>query len=526
MRRILPPGILVLSGALTALALPQTALWPLILVGLVPLLLVLDWKMPEAPALAGLLWGLGYFGCLLSWLFRFFRRYGELNPLLSLTLLAMLVAYLALFPALFSCAAARWQRQYPAASLVLLPCLWVSLEWVRGHFLSGFPWGASGYALTEFLPGIQIASITGIYGVSFLVILSNVLIAGWMRRLARAESIFRAGDSIAFVLVGAAVGWGWLQLRPGAAHEAATRVAVVQATVPQAQKWNAALARSIVAKHERLTDQAAAAGATLVLWPESSSPFPIAVPVSAAGGEIHPNTEYRERLEFLARRLGISLLFGTVDYRKVKGQIRPVNAAALIHSDGSWGETYATMHMVPFGEYVPLSGILGFVNRMVSGAIGDFVPGEKPVVVRVGPLRVGTVICYEMIFPELVRRFAESGATLLVNLTNDAWFGTSAGPYQHFQMVRIRAVENRRYVLRAANTGISAIVDPQGRVVASTRLMQEGILEGNIAPRQTKTFYTRHGDVFVILCAILAAAALAAHFTRFRGAGEGLAKHE
>ena len=526
MRRIPASVALLLSGALTALSFPVTALWPLILVGLVPLLLALRKETPTVPALAGLLWGLGFFGCLLSWLYRFFRHYGELNPALSLTLLAMLVAYLALYPALFAILAARWQRRYPAGRLVLLPCLWVALEWIRGHFLTGFPWGASGYALTAFLPGIQIASITGIYGVSFLVILSNVLVAGWASRLARAEKHFHPGDAVAVVLLGAVVGWGWWHLRSVDEGEASTRVAVVQANVPQDQKWNAAQFRSIVERHERLTEQAAAGGATLVVWPESSFPFSIAIPVSAAGGEIRSNAEARERLEFLAQRLGISLLFGVVDYRKVKGHIRPVNAAALIHSDGSWGETYAKIHLVPFGEYVPLSGILGFVNRMVHGAIGEFAPGKKPVVVSMGSLRVGTAICYEMIFPELVRRFTESGASLLVNLTNDAWFGTSAGPYQHFEMVRVRAVENRRYVLRAANTGISAIVDPEGRVVARTRLMEEQILQGSIAPRRAKTFYVRHGDVFAILCAILAAAALAAYFTGSQASREGVARHE
>jgi apolipoprotein N-acyltransferase len=526
MRRTLPPTILFLSGALTAFSFPSTALWPLILVGLVPLLIALDKKKPAVPALAGLFWGFGYFGCLLSWLYRFFRHYGELNPSLSLTLLAILVAYLAIYPAFFAHVAAGWQRQFPALALVLLPCLWVALEWIRGHFLSGFPWGVSGYALTEFLPGIQIASVTGIYGVSYLVILTNVLIAGWITRYSRAEKLIRAGDAWALVLIGVVVAWGWLQLGSGESATGAMRVAVVQANVPQDQKWNSTWARSIAQTHERLTYQAAATGAILVVWPESSSPFPIAIPPSAAGGEIRPNQEYRERLQLLAKRLGIALLFGTVDYRKVGGEIRPVNAAALVRADGSWGETYAKMHLVPFGEYVPLSGLLGFVNRMVQGAIGDFVPGEKPVVVRVDSLRLGTVICYEMIFPELVRRFADSGASLLVNLTNDAWFGTSAGPYQHFQMVRMRAVENRRFVLRAANTGISGIVDPQGRVLVKTPLMEERILQGEVSPRRAKSFYTRYGDVFLILCAILALAAQAAHFKGVFGGGWRPAKHE
>jgi apolipoprotein N-acyltransferase len=231
-----------------------------------------------------------------------------------------------------------------------------------------------------------------------------------------------------------------------------------------------------------------------------------------------PDRPYRDRLEALARSAAVDLLVGTVEYRHHGAEVRPLNAAALIRSDGSWGETYAKIHLVPFGEYVPLGPVLGFVNRLAQGAIGDFLPGTSTLVVRAGGARVGTAICYEMIFPELVREFTAGGAELLANLTNDAWFGDSAGPYQHLQMAAFRAIENRRFLIRAANTGISAIVDPTGRVVARLDLDRSGVLIGEVAPRRERTFYARHGDVFAILCAILAAAAAIVAARPSRGA--------
>jgi apolipoprotein N-acyltransferase len=512
--RILPPLLLVLSGVIAALAFPAPGLWPLCLVGLVPLFLFLNADMPASPALAGLAWGIGFFGCLLRWLYRFFHHYGQMDPVSSLALLSMLVAYLALYPALFSVVASRLRRIESSVAPLLMACAWVVLEWLRGHALSGFPWGAAGYALTGFLPAIQIAAVTGIYGISFLVVLVNLLLADWALRSSRNRRFFRAADAVTLALLAACVAWGSHQMAAPLESDEPVRVGLVQACVAQDQKWNPELARSILEKHETLTAEAAASGASLVLWPESSSPFPIAFPDRAQSGRVLPNTEYRQRLEALVRRLRVDLIFGTVDYRVVDGDTRPLNAAALLDSDGAWGRVYAKMHLVPFGEYVPMSGILGSVNRWVQGAIGDFLPGREAVVVEVGRLRVGTAICYEMIFPELVRRFVRSGATLLANLTNDAWFGRSAGPAQHFQMVRMRAVENRRYVVRAANTGISSVIDPCGRVLALKGLMQEGVLLGMVHGNRTMTFYSRHGDVFVILCAILTAAALATFLPR------------
>ncbi len=513
MRPALLLGGMAISGSLAALAFPAAGLWPLVLVGLVPLLVSVARHSPAVAALHGAAWGAGFFGCLLSWLLRFFHHYGSLSLVLSLATLAVLVGYLAVYPALFSFVASRWLRRFPpTASLLLLPALWVVLEWIRAHFLSGFPWGSAGYPMADCLPIAQLASITGIYGLSFLVLLVNAAIAGAILRAARGGHLFAAPEAACAGFLLVSIGWGGWTLRQMPPGGGALRAAMIQGNVPQDQKWEAPEALSILDRHERMTAEAAAAGASLVLWPESSSPYSLSTPSETAPGGWRPNRAYRARLENLALRNRVTLLLGVVDYRSTGAGARPINAAALIRPDGTWGETYAKIHLVPFGEYVPLSRILSFVNRIAQGAIGDFLPGRAPVVVEVPGAKVGTLICYEMIFPELVRRFVNDGATVLANLTNDAWFGTSAGPHQHFQMARMRAIENRRFLLRAANTGISALVDPAGRVLGRTRLEETTVLQASLSERRDRSFYTRHGEVLVILCAILAAAALAADF--------------
>ncbi|HEU5180875.1 MAG TPA: apolipoprotein N-acyltransferase, partial [Candidatus Polarisedimenticolia bacterium] len=272
MTRALLMGSMAISGSLAALAFPAAGLWPLILVGLVPLLISVARHPPAVAALHGTAWGAGFFGCLLSWLLRFFHHYGSLSLLLSGATLAVLVGYLAVYPALFSFVASRWLRRFPpAASLLLLPALWVVLEWIRGRLLSGFPWGTAGYPLADCLPLAQLASITGIYGLSFLVLLINAAIAGAILRVSRGGRIFGASEAVCAGLLLLSVGWGSWRLRSMPPGGGPLRAAMIQGNVPQDQKWDAQEAISILDRHERMTAEAAAAGATLVLWPESSS---------------------------------------------------------------------------------------------------------------------------------------------------------------------------------------------------------------------------------------------------------------
>jgi apolipoprotein N-acyltransferase len=503
------------SGALAALAFPKIGCWPLILVGLVPLFVALD-RPVSPPASSGFAWGVGYFGGLLHWLYGFFRHYGGLGPVLSVATLGILVGYLAVYPGLFAHLGARTGGLRAPSAPLVLPAVWVALEWVRGHALSGFPWGLTGYPLSPCTSLIQIASLTGVYGLSFFVLLVNLTLAVWFaERRAGGPNPKRLTGAVALISVGL-LAWGrWNSASPGEGGPS-IRVGVIQANIPQDEKWDAQSAEAILRRHEEYTRSAAERGAVVVLWPESSSPFPLSHPSAGpAGGRVTSNQDYRERLTQLARGTRASILFGTVDYRETPSGPRPVNAAALVGPDGS------------FGEYVPLGRLLGFVNRFVEGTIGDFIPGDRAVVVRADGARVGTAICYEMIFPELVRRFPRRGAEILANLTNDAWFGTSSGPYQHFQMTTLRAVENHRYLIRAANTGISAVVDPYGRVVAASKLGQARILVADVVPRTDLTFYARHGDVFAILCVILAAgSALTTWSTRPRFLAGGAPGHE
>ncbi|MGH9749807.1 MAG: apolipoprotein N-acyltransferase, partial [Candidatus Polarisedimenticolia bacterium] len=313
---------------------------------------------------------------------------------------------------------------------------------------------------------------------------------------------------------------GALVLRGAATRTGAPELAVaaVQPNVPQDRKWEEGSAARILDDLERLTREAAAGGAVLIAWPESASPYAVSLPLPDPrdGGRAAPHSTYVERLEKLVDVTGARLVVGTVDYRMTPRGLRAANSARIVTPGEGLGPAYDKIHLVPFGEYVPLARLLFFVERLAGGAIADFDPGERlePLPTPWGAAAV--FICYEAIFPDLVRRLAGSDATLLVNLTNDAWFGRTSAPYQHLAMAAVRAAELRRPLLRAANTGISALVDPYGRIVARTRLMETAILSGRVTPRSGRTPYARAGDAFAWACAILGA--LLALATRARPA--------
>ena len=263
--------------------------------------------------------------------------------------------------------------------------------------------------------------------------------------------------------------------------------------------------------HLQLTAEAARRGARLVVWPESAVPFLYDRDARLAG-----------RLQDAVRAHGIHLFFGGDDLDAgPAGERRIYVGAKLLSPQGRLTARYRKMHLVPFGEYVPLQPVFTLGGRFAAKLVqevSDFSPGSEPVTGEVDGHRIGGYICYEAIFPALVRRFAARGAELLVNVTNDAWYGTTSAPYQHLAMAAFRAVENRRYMVRAANTGITAVVDPWGRVRERTRLFDRTVLVREVPFVGETTFYTRHGDVFARACAAIALALVAA---TFRGAWAG-----
>jgi apolipoprotein N-acyltransferase len=280
-------------------------------------------------------------------------------------------------------------------------------------------------------------------------------------------------------------------------------VALIQGNIPQDQKWDAAHAPAILNAYLALTRDAAARGAQLVIWPESSTPFPFMD--DKAGGE---------RIRALVRETGIELLLGSdqVDH-STKAYY---NAAFLVRTDGTVSGVYQKMHLVPFGEFVPLQQLLFFVGPLVEQA-GAFTPGRDMVMLptRHGP--ISTAICYEIVFPRLVGESVQRGSQLLTTITNDAWYGHSSAPYQHFLQASMRAIEQGRYLARAANTGITGFVDPYGRVLQQTDIFERAVLVGDVRMLDGRTIYGRIGDLFAYICAALTLVALL--FAPRRGSG-------
>jgi len=282
-------------------------------------------------------------------------------------------------------------------------------------------------------------------------------------------------------------------------------VGLVQGGIPQEDKWLPENAWSNVGRHLELTAQAAARGARLVVWPESAVPFLYDTEPALA-----------TLLQQTVRKHGIHLYFGNDDREPAPGgEPRIFVGTKLLDPSGTVTARYRKMQLVPFGEYVPVKAVFTLGGRVAAKLVqevSDFSPGTEAVTGDVLGHRIGGYICYEAIFPGLVRRFTTQGAELLVNVTNDAWYGRTSAPYQHLAMAAFRAVENRRYLVRAANTGVTAVVDPRGRVLERTTLFEQAVLVREVPFVAETSFYTRHGDVFARGCAAVALALVAASF--------------
>jgi len=291
--------------------------------------------------------------------------------------------------------------------------------------------------------------------------------------------------------------YGHARLQQSLPEETAISVGVIQASISQDQKWDSALLQSNIDRHLELSREAVRGEARLLVWPES-----------AIGYELDLYPEVRKQISEFASEMGVFLLTGNDDRERDPASVlRSYVGAKLISPTGDIVMRYRKMRLVPFGEYLPMASLIPSylpVQRLVEG-VADFSPGQTAVTGRVFGAPIGAFICYEAIFPSLVRGFTVNGAQILFNLTNDGWYGTSAAPYQHYAMARFRAVENHRFLVRAANTGISAIIDPLGRELARSELMEQRVLVGDVRAISETTFYTRHGDVFAWTTAALTA---------------------
>ena len=472
-----------LSGVGLYLSFPPLGLWPLAFVALVPLLVALDRAPRRLAFWLGTLAGMVFYPLNLSWVTHAMAVYGGLSWGLSVLLLFLLSLYLALYVGAFS---AGWVWLRPASGLgrvLFAASLWVALEFLRTYLLTGFPWAFLAYTQAQALPLVQIVSVTGMYGVSFLVVLVNATVALALSERRLRPVLAPALTACLVLIVTLAYGVRALSLPE---RSGGLSVAVLQGNIDQGVKWDPAFGRATIETYERLTREAARAGAALIVWPEAAIPL-----------LLRREPEALARVTRLASETKRFLLVGSPDLE----DRRFYNSAFLISPDGVLVQRYDKIHLVPFGEYVPFRPLLGFAEKLASGAIGDFAPGREPTVFRLPKGSFGVTISYEVYFPAEVRRLFRRGAGFLVNITNDAWYGRSAAPTQHLAMTVFRAVEHGAFLVRSANTGISAIIDPRGRVQGRSAIFTEAILLGEIQGRGEKTIYTRVGDLFAWVAA-------------------------
>jgi apolipoprotein N-acyltransferase len=485
----------LLSGLLLVVIFPWYDLQWLAWVALVPLLLVTRGsRLRSAFCWGWIAGGVGYLG-ILRWVPHTMINYGGVPTLVSYGILLLLVLYVAVYIGAFALGWAWCSQAWPGGVWVVMPALWVALEWVRARALSGFPWASLGYSQYLNGPLLQIAEWTSVYGVSFALVLGNILIAqllhGLKHRQWRLIGLPGVASAVCLAAVWAFGGWRLQQVADvPAAGVDALGVALIQGNIAQDLKWDRAAREEIFAVYETLTRQAAAEpDVDLIVWPEAATPFFFA-----------NERDFRARLLRLMGEVERPLLFGSPTYAREDGQDVMYNSAFLVGADAAVLGRYDKIHLVPFGEYIPWRRLLFFLEKIVEG-IGDFRSGEAYTVMAVPQGRFAVLICFEVIFPELVRHFGRHGAQFLVNITNDAWFGRSPASYQHLSMVVFRAVENRLPIVRSANTGISAVISPTGRLVQQTDLFVRTWIKDQIAPaHRPLTFYALWGDVFAYSC--------------------------
>lgn len=475
------------SGVLLVLSFPKFGHPAFAWIALAPLLVALTAGVTLLRAFTlGLITGVIYFAGTLYWMTGVMAQYGAISTPVAAIINAAFVFYVALYPAIFAVLVRRLASSYGKGVLAAAPLVWTASEFGRAYLFSGFPWVLLGNSQVTVLPIAQLASVTGVFGLSALVAAVSAAVAGVIVARAYREA------ALVLVLVAAIGAWGYTRVRdsPLTREGRPLKVGLVQGNVDQGQKWNAAVSDRILQEYLGMTRRAIGQGAGLVIWPESSTPF-----------RFEDNVAGADEIRALARTTRVAILFGSdqVEWKTSGREVVPdraFNSAFLVLQNGSTGGVYRKMHLVPWGEYVPLKDVLFFVGPLVEAIGTGFVPGDQPVLLPIDGHQLSVSICYEVIYPDLVRRFVQQGSELLTTITNDAWFGRTSAPYQHFEQAAMRAIEDGRYLARSANTGVSGIVDPYGRVLARSEIFQPAVIVGDVRLLDASTIYRRFGDVF------------------------------
>jgi apolipoprotein N-acyltransferase len=455
-----------------------------------------------------LLAGTVYFAGTVYWTGTVIIAFGDVNPIVATIGMILLSAYLAIYPAVAGLVTSRLIARVGTAGLFIAPIAWIATEYLRGYFLTGFPWVPLGNSQVTVLPVAQLASVLGIYGLSALVAYINATLAYALVTSGRRRVVAVAMAVVVLIAVG---GWGTWRIADGSLTRSGTpiRIGLIQGNIAQEDKWNPAHARRIFTTYIAMTRDAVRRGAEYVIWPESSTPFTFEDPLA--------NPEGDATLRELAREVRVPILFGSdqVIRRQPVESSELYNAAYQLDTEGKTIALYRKIKLVPFGEFFPFQRWIAFAAPLVQRFV-PFSPGSGPVMLPVGSHRASTAICYEVVFPSLARDAVLAGSELLTTVTNDGWYGRSSAPYQHWEMASMRAIEQGRYLARAANTGISGIVDPYGRVLARSKIFEQVGVVGEARFLTGRTVYSIIGDTIAhVSIVVTALAALLAR--RHRG---------
>lgn len=517
MRQIHPSAwlLVVLSAVLQVLIFPLPGVYVLSWVAIAPLIVGLLRARPAGelevagsvklrPAtplqafllayVCGILWYAGT--C--YWIFDTMRNYGGLSTPAAALALFLFCCYLGLYHGFFGLLVSllvgptRDERR----ALVTIPFLWVAVELARTR-ITGFPWNLLGISQVDNVALCRLAGWTGVYGISFEIVLVNVaLAAAFLIPKQKRSSMLVAALAVASVLQA-----GRLIEAPAAKTERSALL--VQENIPVSANWTQpGFFQQTLTQLTDLTVKSVAANATtkgdLIVWPESPAPF------------FTNDARFRDAVSDMAHEAKTWTVAGSIgtETSNVLGQPAPIfNSAALVSSTGEWKARYDKVHLVPFGEYLPFPSLFSFAGGLTK-EVGEFGRGSSRKPLDAGGTPLGVFICYESIFPDEVRQFANNGAQVFVNISNDGWYGDSGAYAQHLNQTRMRAIENDRWILSATDTGVTASIDPMGRVVARVPRKERTTLVAPYSLTSVTTFYTRHGDWFAYACAIILIAAL------------------
>jgi apolipoprotein N-acyltransferase len=507
--------LVLLSASLQILIFPLPNLYPLGWIAMAPLLVALlrartpdtlqlrggSKLLPARPLQAfimayacGILWYAGT--C--YWIFGTMHQYGGLNSPAALGILVLFCLYLGLYHAVFGAGISLLAGASNRRALLFAPAVWVAVELARTH-ITGFPWDLLGTTQVDNIPLARVATVTGVYGLSFEIMLVNVAFAAaFLIPRAKRKPLLLMWAGAAVVLQAAR----WI---PAPAFPADRIAFLVQANVPPAENWTKPYFDSTLRELTQISlsgygsASLNASRPDLIVWPESPTPFFTNDPV------------FRGALGDLARRTNTWVLAGSIGVRSTpENSAHPselYNSGSLVSPSGDWTARYDKVHLVPFGEYVPFPRLFAFASGLTQ-EVGAFTRGQSRAPLGVADTKFGVFICYESIFPDEVRQSAAAGAQVFVNISNDGWYGDTGAYAQHLKQARMRAVENARWLLRDTNTGVTASIDPYGRIVASIPRKTRAALAAPYALSDETTFYTRRGDWFAFLCAIISVAAL------------------